>query len=168
REEFGREATHGQRWVSAGGYLQAVSGAIGPLGVFKGFQELFDMGLIDKIPKLAIVQAEGCAPMVRAFERGLMEAEAVTPATRITVLATGDPGKSYTMLREIILKHGGAMTSVDDGQTFRAMRRAARTEGFSVEPATAVAFAGLEKLLALGQIGRDETVLVNCSGHTFP
>src|SRR5438270_6766385 len=63
----------------------------------------------------------------------------------LTVLATGDPGHSYTMLREAILEHGGAMTSVDDGQAFRAMRRVARTEGLSVEPATSVAFAGLDR-----------------------
>src|SRR5262249_31142496 len=149
-------------------YLQAVSGGIGALGGYKGFKKLFDLRMIDRIPKLAIVQAEGCAPMVRAFERGLAVAEPVTPATRLTALATGDPGKSYTMLRDAILHTGGAMTSVDDGQTFRAMRRVARTEGFSVEPATAVAFAGLEKLLALGEIKSDETVLINCSGHTFP
>jgi CheY-like chemotaxis protein len=47
------------------------------------------------------------------------------------------------------------------------MRRVARTEGFSVEPATAVAFAGLEKLIQQGQIRADERVVVNCSGHTF-
>jgi threonine synthase len=167
-EQLGLELGEGEKWIAPDWFLQAVSGGIGPLGVQKGFQELYAMGMIDKVPKLAIVQAEGCAPMVQAFEKGLAEAIPVIPATRITVLATGDPGKSYTMLRESILQYGGAMTSVDDGQTFRAMRRIARTEGYSVEPATAVAFAGLEKLIALGTISSDETVLINCSGHTFP
>jgi threonine synthase len=167
-EQLGLELADGEKWLAPDWFLQAVSGGIGPLGVQKGFQELYAMGMIDKIPKLAIVQAEGCAPMVQAFEQGLAEAPAVIPATRITVLATGDPGRSYSMLRESILQYGGAMTSVDDGQAFRAMRRIARTEGLSVEPATAVAFAGLEKLIALGTIGADETVLINCSGHTFP
>ncbi|MEP7286922.1 MAG: pyridoxal-phosphate dependent enzyme [Chloroflexota bacterium] len=167
-EQLGLEFGDGERWIAPDWYLQAVSGGIGPLGVQKGFEELYNLGLIDKIPKLAIVQADGCAPMVRSFEKGLTIAEPVTPATRITVLATGDPGLSYTMLRESILRYGGAMTSVDDVQTFRAMRRVARTEGYSVEPATAVAFAGLEKLIALGEIGLDESVLINCSGHTFP
>ncbi len=167
-EQLGLELAEGKRWIAPDWYLQAVSGGIGPLGVAKGFKELYELGLIDRIPKLAIVQSEGCAPMVRAFEQGLAVAEPVTPATRIAVLATGDPGLSYTMLRETILEHGGAMTSVDDGQAFRAMRRLARTEGISVEPATAVAIAGLEKLIALGTIRPDETVLINCSGHTFP
>jgi CheY-like chemotaxis protein len=72
------------------------------------------------------------------------------------------------MLYEAIQRHGGAMVSVDDGQAFRAMRRVARTEGFSVEPATAVAFAGLEKLIAIGAVQPHEKLLLNCSGHTFP
>ena len=167
-EQLGLELAEGERWIAPDWYLQAVSGGIGPLGVEKGFRELYELGLIDKMPKLAIIQSEGCAPMVRAFEQGLTAAEAVIPATRIAVLATGDPGHSYTMLRDAILKHGGTMTSVDDGQAFRAMRRLARTEGISVEPATAVAIGGLEKLIALGTIRLDETVLINCSGHTFP
>jgi threonine synthase len=167
-EQLGLELADGDRWIAPDWYVQAVSGGIGPLGVQKGFEELYQMGLIDKLPKLAIVQAEGCSPMVSAFEQGLNEAPPVIPATRIAVLATGDPGKSYTLLRQAILRNGGAMTSVDDGLTFRAMRRLARTEGYSVEPATAVAFAGLEKLLALGEIGANEIVLINCSGHTFP
>jgi CheY-like chemotaxis protein len=47
------------------------------------------------------------------------------------------------------------------------MRRVARVEGFSVEPAASVAFAGLEKMIREGYIGSDERVVVNCSGHTF-
>lgn len=167
-EQLGLELETGGRWVAPDWYIQAVSGGIGPLGVQKGFEELFRLGLIDKMPKLGLIQSTGCAPMVQAFERGAEIATPVTPATLITVLATGDPGHAYTMLLNYVRKYGGTMISVDDGQAFRAMRRVARTEGFSVEPATAVAFAGLEKLLALGHIRPHETVLINCSGHTFP
>ncbi|HLY26169.1 MAG TPA: pyridoxal-phosphate dependent enzyme, partial [Aggregatilineales bacterium] len=167
-EQLGLQLADGERWLAPDWYVQAVSGGIGPLGVMKGFKELYQLGMIDRVPKLAVIQSEGCAPMVRAFDQGLTVAAPVTPASRIAVLATGDPGHSYTMLRETILAHGGTMISVDDGQAFRAMRRVARTEGLSVEPATAVAFAGLEKLVALGTIHPDETVLINCSGHTFP
>jgi threonine synthase len=167
-EQLGLEYGENGRWVAPDWYIQAVSGGIGPLGVYKGFLELHQIGMIDKVPKLGIVQVEGCAPMVRAFERGLSQAEPVVPETLITVLATGDPSYAYTMLYEAIQRHGGAMVSVDDGQAFRAMRRVARTEGFSVEPATAVAFAGLEKLIAIGAVQPHEKLLLNCSGHTFP
>jgi threonine synthase len=154
-------------WRAPDWYIQAVSGGLGPLGVMKGFEELHQAGLIDRVPKIGIVQVEGCAPMVRAWEQGLDEAEAVVPDTLITVLSTGSPGEAYKILKKASDTHGGAMVSVHDGDAFRAMRRVARVEGFSVEPAASVAFAGLEKMLREGYIHSDESVVVNCSGHTF-
>ncbi len=148
-------------------YIQAVSGGIGPLGVIKGFIELYEAGLIDRVPRLGIVQVEGCAPMARAWEQGQARAEPVQPDTLVTVLATGKPGFAYELLKQACDRYGGAMVAVSDGDAFRAMRRVARVEGFSMEPAASVAFAGLEKLLAQGYLQPGERVVVNCSGHTF-
>ena len=155
-------------WQAPDWYIQAVSGGLGPLGVYQGFKELFNMGLIHRIPKIAIIQADGCSPMVKAFKAGKEFADTVIPDTRIIILSTGDPGKSYTYLWKIIQQHGGTMESVTDAEAFASMRTLAKSEGMAVEPATSVAFAGLEKLLAEGKIGLDETVVVNCTGHTFP
>jgi len=155
-------------WRAPDWYIQAVSGGMGPLGVYQGFKEMFDMGLINSIPKIAIIQAEGCSPMVKAFKAGKDTAEPVIPDTRIIILSTGDPGKTYTYLWNIIQKNGGIMESVTDAEAFDAMRSLAKSEGMAVEPATSVAFAGLEKLLKAGTISKDETVVVNCTGHTFP
>jgi threonine synthase len=155
-------------WRAPDWYIQAVSGGLGPLGVYHGFREMMNMGLIDKIPKLAVIQAEGCAPMVQAFKAGKDFAEPVIPSTRITILSTGDPGKSYTYLWDLVQQHGGVMESVTDLEAFSAMRTLAKSEGMAVEPATAVAFAGLEKMQANGVIQRKELVVVNCTGHTFP
>ncbi len=155
-------------WQAPDWYVQAVSGGMGPLGVYQGFKEMFDMGLINRIPKLAIIQAEGCSPMVQAFKAGKDTAQPVIPDTRIIILSTGDPGKTYTYLWNIIQKHGGTMESVTDAEAFDAMRSLAKSEGMAVEPATAVAFAGFEKLSKDGKIGADETVVINCTGHTFP
>lgn len=166
-EQLGLEMDGGG-WRVPDWYIQAVSGGIGPLGVWKGFTELYTMGLIDHMPKLGIVQAAGCAPMVTAFLNGNAKADPVVPKTLITVLATGDPGFSYDQLRGAVLQTGGTMLAVEDGETFAAMRRIASKAGLSVEPATAVAFAGLEKMLTNGTILTGESVVVNCSGHTFP
>ncbi len=155
-------------WQAPDWYIQAVSGGMGPLGVYQGFKEMFDMGLINRIPKIAIIQAEGCSPMVQAFKAGRDTAEPVIPDTRIIILSTGDPGKSYTYLWNIIQKHGGTMESVSDAEAFDAMRSLAKSEGMAVEPATSVAFAGLQKMLKAGTISKEETVVVNCTGHTFP
>jgi threonine synthase len=155
-------------WQAPDWYIQAVSGGLGPLGVYQGFKELFNMGLISRVPKLAIIQAEGCAPMVNAFKAGKDVANPVIPDTSIIILSTGDPGKVYTYLWNITQEFGGVMESVSDVEAFAAMRSLAKSEGMAVEPATAVAFAGLEKLIQDGTITSDEKVVVNCTGHTFP
>ena len=81
---------------------------MGPLGVYKGFQEFRDAGICSKVPKMGIIQTEGCAPMVRAWKAGETSADPVTvPRTFITTLTTGDPGRSYTELREIMTKEIG-------------------------------------------------------------
>lgn len=155
-------------WRSPDWYIQAVSGGMGPIGVYQGFEELLRMGLIDRIPKLAIIQAEGCSPMVRAFKAGKDTAEPVIPDTSIIILSTGDPGASYTHLWNLTQKYGGIMEAVTDPEAFAAMRSLAKSEGMAVEPATAVAFAGLEKMLKNGVVAHTETVVINCTGHTFP
>jgi threonine synthase len=106
--------------------------------------------------------------MVRAFKSGKDTAEAVIPDTRIIILSTGDPGRTYTYLWDLTRKYGGIMESVTDAEAFASMRLLAKSEGMAVEPATAVAFAGLQKMLTNKVIGPDETVVVNCTGHTFP
>lgn len=155
-------------WKAPDWYIQPVSGGLGPLGVYQGFKELLQMGLINKIPKLGIIQAEGCSPMVSAFKAGKPEADAVIPSTSIIILSTGDPGKAYTYLWHLTQKYGGVMESVTDAEAFSAMRALAKSEGMAVEPATSVGFAGLEKLLTNGTISPEETVVINCTGHTFP
>lgn len=156
-------------WRAPDWYVQAVSGGLGPVGVWKGFEELMRMGLVDRMPRLACIQAEGCAPMVLSFEKGLEKAEPIlNPRTRIITVATGEPGPAYTFLARVIREHGGAFEMVSDEEAFRAIHVLAKLEGLSMEPAAALAFAGLFKLLSKGVIRRDEVVVVNCSGHTFP
>ncbi len=156
-------------WASPDWYLQAVSGGMGPVGVIKGFEELQSMGLINKIPKLGCLQAAGCAPMVHSFKAGLDQAENVfDPDTQITTLATGVPGQAYTVLKNTIDRYGGTMEAVTDSEAFRALKVVAQMDGISIEPATAVTFAGLIKLVRQRVIQPNEMVVINCSGHTFP
>ncbi|MBK6792865.1 MAG: pyridoxal-phosphate dependent enzyme [Anaerolineales bacterium] len=155
-------------WRAPDWYIQAVSGGLGPLGVYQGFKEMFNMGLINKVPKLAIIQAEGCAPMVHAFKAGKDTATPIIPDTRIIILSTGDPGKAYTYLWNLTQQYGGVMESVTDLEAYEAMKALAKSEGMAVEPATAVAFAGFQKLSKQGIIGKNELVAINCTGHTFP
>jgi threonine synthase len=143
---------------------------MGPLGVIKGFSELLKMSLISKIPKMGIIQVAGCAPMVQAWQAEKDVADPViSPQTLIATLATGDPGRAYTELQKRIKSgSGGVFSSVTDEEAFRAMHLLAKMEGISVEPAAAVAFAGLIKHVRNGTIRPNEVVVVNCTGHTMP
>ena len=156
-------------WRTPDWYVQAISGGMGPLGVHKGFREMVQMGWVDRIPSFAPIQAEGCAPMVDSWKNGLDKAVPVhSPKTHIETLATGDPGRTYEFLRAHVNNTNGVFESVSDEEAFRAMHVLAKMEGISAEPAAAVAFAGLFKLIRAGVIKPSDTVVVNCTGHTMP
>lgn len=158
------------QWRSPDWYVQSVSGGMGPLGAQKGFEELRTMGWIDHAPAIACIQADGCAPMVHAYRQGLDVAEPVRiPRTRIATLATGDPGRTYTLLYQRMQQSGGGhFEEVSDEETYRTMHILAKMEGLSVEPAAAVAFAGIIRMIRSGKIKSSDTVVVNCTGHTLP
>lgn len=168
-EQLGYVFNDGARWRSPDWFIQGVSGGMGPIGVAKGFREMLDFGVIDKMPALGLVQSSGCAPMVEAFERKQRIATPVeTPETIIATLATGNPGRAYELLYDYVDEYGGHFVSASDEEAFNAIRVLARNDGISVEPATGVTFAGLFKMVREGVIKPDDVVVVNCSGHTLP
>lgn len=145
-------------------YVQAVSGGMGPIGVWKGCAELLQSGLSTRMPRIACVQTDRCAPMANAFQRGRGEAEAVTPSTQIPVLSTGDPGFSYTLLRQRLLETGGTCLAVPEDEALGLVRTLAAKAGLFVEPAAAVAFLGVRELARQKTIKAGDLVVVNCSG----
>ncbi|NDJ54950.1 MAG: pyridoxal-phosphate dependent enzyme [Chloroflexi bacterium] len=171
-EELGKiygPTPSGRPWRTPDWYIQAVSGGLGPVGILKAFREMEQFGLSEGMPKLGNIQSSGCDPMVRAYKAGLEEAPPfINPETRIATVATDVPGIAYKILREALLTHGGVFESVSDEEAYEALKMVARLDGFSVEPATALAFAGLIKLVRDHIIHPDEIVVVNCTGHTFP
>jgi threonine synthase len=156
-------------WRTPDWYVQAVSGGLGPVGVLKGFRELEQFGLSEGVPKIAGIQSSGCDPMVRSFHNNEEDATPILqPKTRIATVATGSPGLAYKLLRHEMLEHGGTFESVSDDDAYQALKTVAQLEGISVEPATALAFAGLFKMARARMFDPNEIVVVNCSGHTFP
>ncbi len=157
------------QWRAPDWYVQAVSGGMGPVGVHRGFEELKSMGLISQMPKLASVQVEGCAPMVHAWEANSPTPFIVSePRTRIATVATGNPGPAYGKLYAAAKEDGGTFVAVSDEEAFRAMHIVAKMDGISMEPAAAMAFAATIRLVQQGVIQPHETIVVCCSGHTFP
>jgi threonine synthase len=162
-DEFGRP------WRTPHWYFQAVSGGLGPVGIKKAFRELNQFELTTGMPRMGLIQSEGCAPMAQAWQRGEAMAKPIlNPTTRIATVATDVPGLAYPILREYIQEYGGFFDAVTDEEAYRALRQVAQLEGISVEPATALAFAGLIKAVREGDIDPDDIVVVNVTGHTFP
>jgi threonine synthase len=168
-EELGPPPDLDVLWRTPTWYVQSISGGMGPIGVSKGFREMALMGFTHQAPAIAAIQAEGCAPMVHAWKQNQEEASPITnPKTHIETLATGTPGRTYSLLRKIFKEDGGLFESVTDEESYRAMHTLAKMEGISAEPAAAVAFAGVFKLIHAGVIQPTDVIVINCTGHTIP
>jgi len=131
-------------------------------GVYNGFRDLCELGLIERIPKILGVQSSGCCPFVDAARTGapLMPAEENTLADSIAVGVPRNPVKAMRAVTE----SGGAWIAVDDGEILSAMRLLGRTEGVFGEPAGVTATAGAKKAVEEGVIRPDETLTVICTG----
>ena len=131
--------------------------------ISKGLMELKSLGLIDRLPKIAIVQARGANPLYRAFSTGekirpLPEAETIATAIRI-----GDPVSWAKCLRGVAAL-GGVVTDASDQEIMdaKAMVDAA---GIGAEPASCATVAGVKRLVAEGVIDRDARVCGVLTGH---
>jgi threonine synthase len=141
----------------------------GPLlvGVWKGFKELYELGVIGKLPKMIGVQAEGCSPIVRAFKNGKSD---VSPWEEPHTLAhsIADPLRGYsedgTLTLKSVHQSGGIAESVTDEEMLEAVRLLARTEGLFAEPSAAAAIAVVKKLRGSGSIKPDDIVVPVVTG----
>ena len=131
-------------------------------GIHKGFTDLRDMGFIDRLPRMIVVQAEGSRAIHNAFHGGVAEVEnATTVADSISVNRPRVALHALRALRE----SGGDTVLVSDDEILAAMPVMARETGVFAEPAAAAALAGL---LAMGRDGRlrgDERVSLMITGN---
>jgi len=133
--------------------------------IYKGLLEWKEIGLIDTIPRMIGIQAEGAAPIANAYKRGEKKVEFVEkPETVATAIRIGKPVNWEKALRAIYGSNGMAET-VSDEEILEAQKTLARTEGIFVEPASASTIAGLKKLIGEGKIERDERVVCVTTGH---
>jgi threonine synthase len=133
--------------------------------VHKAVQELREVGWIDEVPMLTGIQAEGAAPVAKAFN--LEQKDFVpedNPETIATAIRIGNPVSGRRALRAIY-DTGGFSTTVTDEEIISAQRLLGKTEGVCVEPASAASVAGLKKLVSMGIVDRDERVVCICTGN---
>jgi len=133
-------------------------------GLWKGLKDLRALGFIDKMPKLMGVQAEGAAPLVRAWREGTEEIEPVVPDTLADSIAVGVPRDRIKALRAV-RQTGGEYVAVSDEEILDAIRVLARGAAVFAEPAGAAGFAGLVKLVQEGRIDPVERIVVLATGN---
>jgi threonine synthase len=133
--------------------------------VHKGMLELEHLDLIDRMPMMTGIQAEGSRPVVDAIQQGLPEIiPAPAPETVATAIRIGAPVNAEKALRAI-RETGGTAEAVSDEEILAMQRDLARKEGIGVEPASAASVAGVRKLVQSGVIARDERVVCVVTGH---
>ena len=133
--------------------------------IYKGFREFFELGLTDSVPKMIGIQAEESCPVVNAYKQNHEDIVPVSrPETIATAIRIGDPVNAVKALRAIY-QSGGLAESVSDEEIVAAQKDLARLEGIGVEPASASSVAGLRKLVRMGYIQSDETVVCVTTGH---
>ena len=133
-------------------------------GAWKGFKELYTLGLIDKLPKMIGVQAEGSNPVNRAFRDGKNYFEYVKPDTFADSISVGIPRNGLKALRAL-RESKGDVVDVKDCEILDAMKVMARLTGVFGEPAGVTGFAGLRKMLGQGKVKKDEKVVLIVTGN---
>jgi threonine synthase len=176
KKTMGLELVEQLGWRVPDAIFYPTGGGTGLIGMWKAFAEMEAVGLIGaERPRMYAVQAAGCAPMVRAFERGEEFAErwehAATVATGIRVpAAVGD----FLILRgghaDTGGESGGAAIAVDEKSILQALEDAARDDGMLLCPEGGAVLAGWRQALERGLVEREERVVVfNCAnGNKYP
>src|SRR5205085_1189901 len=171
KKVMGFELAEQLGWELPDAIFYPTGGGTGLIGMWKAFDELEAVGLIGpKRPRMYAVQAEGCAPIVRAFENGEEFAErwehAATVATGIRVpKAVGD----FLILRAV-RESAGAALAVPDRAILQGVEDAARNDGVLLCPEGGAVLAAWRIALDRGLVSREERVLLfNCaSGNKYP
>jgi threonine synthase len=146
--------------IVPGGNL-ANSSALG-----KGFRELHELGLVARMPRISVIQAEGANPLVRSFKKDDgATLEPVEAHTRATAIRIGNPA-SWRKAARVIHETGGWCLDVNEAEIAIAKAELG-AEGLGCEPASAVTLAGLKKLRAQGAVEPGETVVLLLTGHTL-
>jgi threonine synthase len=171
KKTMGLELAEQLGWRLPSAILYPTGGGTGLIGMWKAFAELGEVGWLDDArPKMIVVQSEGCAPIVKAWQDGADHApvwqNAFTIAAGIRVpVAIGD----FLILRAVRESNGWA-TAVSDEHLLQTRDAVAKEDGILLCPEGAATVAALEIAAKEGRVGRtDEVVLFNCAtGLKYP
>lgn len=139
-------------------------GNLGNTAAFgKAIHEAHAVGLIDRVPQIVTVQAEGASPFYKYFESGFDHYEPMVPNTIASAINIGAPA-SVDRARRAIQNTGGIVTMVTDDELMEA-KAVIDAAGIGCEPASATSLAGIRKLVAAGKIAADASVVGVLTGN---
>jgi threonine synthase len=132
-------------------------------GVWKGLVEMNRLGMLQRLPRILGVQAEGCQPFVNAWRNrdGLLPCDAYTVADSIAV---GHP-RNFAKGMKAVNESGGAFIAVADEEILESINVVARKAGVFGEPAGVAGAAGIRRAVATGIMGRNETAALIVTGN---
>jgi threonine synthase len=168
KKTMGYEIAEQLDWELPDVIVYPTGGGTGLIGMWKAFNEMEELGWIgQKRPRMVCVQAEGCAPLVRAFLSGKKFAEkwenAATVADGLRVpAAVGD-----FMILDILNKSGGTAISVSDAEMMKGANMIGKYEGLFVSPETGATLAAFNQLRENGWIKKGETVFLFNTGSGY-
>jgi len=165
KKTMGYELAEQMNWTLPDVILYPTGGGTGLIGMWKAFEEMERMGWIgSQRPRMITVQAEGCAPIVKAFAAGsssgadVPDAHTIASGLRVPK-AVGD----FIMLN-ILHNSGGAAVSVTDEELLAAVKEIGSAEGIFAAPEGAACLPALKKLLARDEVSRDERIVLFNTG----
>jgi threonine synthase len=166
KKTMGLELAEQTDWRLPDVILYPTGGGTGLIGMWKAFAELRELGWLrgDRLPRLVSCQSDGCAPIVRAFEKGERFAEPFADAHTIASGLRVPAAVGDFMMLDAIRASGGCAIAGREERIVEWMRRAAGLEGIAVCPETAVCLDCLERLAGAGQVRPDEEVVVFNTG----
>jgi threonine synthase len=131
-----------------------------------GFAQMLQWGLIDRLPRISIIQAEGANPLFASWQTsGGGELHPVTAETRATAIRIGNPA-SWKKAVRVLRDTGGFCEQVSEADIALAKAEIG-AEGLGCEPASAVTLAGLRKLVRQGKVQPDEKIVLLLTGHVL-
>jgi threonine synthase len=164
KKTMGLELAEQLGWTLPDVLLYPTGGGTGLVGIPKAFEELRGLGWVTGATRFVAVQADGCAPVVRAFEAG---AETTTawenPTTHASGLRVPSPFAGRQMLR-ILRESGGGAIAVSERAIVEAQRLLARLEGIWTSPEGAALIAALGVMKDRGQVTADVRVVIMLTG----
>jgi threonine synthase len=171
KKTMGLELAEQTGWELPDVIFYPTGGGTGLIGMWKAFAELEAIGFIGaKRPRMVAVQAEGCAPIVRAWESGAEHASRVENAHTIAAGIRVPQAIGDFLILRAVRESGGFAIAVPDDAISRALDEVAREEGLLLCPEGAATYAALLAALADDRVARHErVVLFNCAtGLKYP